>query len=89
MTVGGGQRVLHLTVVVTDVDGDNVDLKCKGPDNFIVFPSEDPGGGNPTQSNWSVDVLLPDGWESPALIQCTATDTHGASGSGTLTLTSG
>ncbi len=52
----GGQQVLHLTVVVTDVDGDEVDLKCNGPDNFIIFPSKDPGGGDPTQSNWSVDI---------------------------------
>jgi hypothetical protein len=87
--VGGGQQVVHLTVVVTDVDGDQVEMNCKGPAGFIVFPTEDSGGSDPTQSNWSVSIGLPDGWESPALVQCTATDPDGASGTGTFTLTSG
>jgi hypothetical protein len=87
-TVSGGENSVHFSIMVTDLDGDAVTLKCAGPSGFIVFVTDDPGGSQgPTRTSFNLDIGLPTGWSSPATITCTAKDSAGAEGTGTVTLT--
>ena len=72
----GGQDTVQVPVLVTDLDGDNINISCPAPPDFVVVvlgPS-----GDPVQQRFDLIVNVPEGFNSntnnTVVIRCTVSD---------------